>query len=79
MPQNHCPSYTAKVATLASAGALWIGHSRLISDHFLYEDSEDENSDSEVLLDFMRGKTLKIVIVILKGFKKVRYISLFEF
>jgi hypothetical protein len=22
MPQNHCPSYTAKVATLASAGAL---------------------------------------------------------
>jgi hypothetical protein len=47
MPQNHCASYTAKAATLASAGALWIGHSQLISDHFLYEDSEDENSDSD--------------------------------
>jgi hypothetical protein len=47
MPQNHCASYTAKVATLASADALWISHSQLISDHFLYEDSEDENSDSD--------------------------------
>jgi hypothetical protein len=47
MPQNHFASYTAKVATLASAGALRIGHSRLISDHFLHEDSEDENSDSD--------------------------------
>jgi hypothetical protein len=37
MPQNHFVSYTAKVATLASADALWIGHSQLISDHFLYE------------------------------------------
>jgi hypothetical protein len=46
MPQNH-ESYTAKVATLGSAGALWIGHSRLISDHFLYKASEDENSDSD--------------------------------
>jgi hypothetical protein len=36
-----------KVATLASAGALWIGNSQLISDHFLYEHSEDENSDSD--------------------------------
>jgi hypothetical protein len=35
-----------KVATLASAGAVWIGHSQLIWEHFLYEDSEDENSDS---------------------------------
>jgi hypothetical protein len=63
MPQNHCASYTAKVATPASAGALWIGHSRLISEHFLYEDSEDEMTKS--FLDFMRGKTLKIVTVIL--------------
>jgi hypothetical protein len=47
MPQNHCVSFTAKIVTLASAGALSIGHSRLISDHFLYEDSEDENSDSD--------------------------------
>jgi hypothetical protein len=47
MPQNHCASYTAKVATLASAGAHWISHSQLISDNFLYEDSEDKNSDSD--------------------------------
>jgi hypothetical protein len=47
MPLNHCASYTAKVATFASAGAPSIGQSRLISDHFLYEDSGDENSDSE--------------------------------
>jgi hypothetical protein len=47
MPQNHCASYTVKVATLASAGALWIGHSWLILDHYLYLDSEDENSDSD--------------------------------
>jgi hypothetical protein len=47
MPQYHHASYTAKVAALASAGALWIGHTRLISDHFLFEDNEDENSDSD--------------------------------
>jgi hypothetical protein len=57
MPRNHCASYTAKVATLASAGTLWIGHSQLISDHFLYEDREDKNPDSESFLDFMTGKT----------------------
>jgi hypothetical protein len=51
-----------KVATLASAGALWIGHSRLILDHFLYEDSEDKIQIlTKIFFDFMRGKTLKIV------------------
>jgi hypothetical protein len=47
MPQNHCAPYTVKVTALARAGALWVGHSRLISDYFLYVDSEDENSDSD--------------------------------
>lgn len=50
-------------------------------DHFLYDDIEQKNSDSEegIFLDFARGKTLKIVDSDFTGFQNVRGISFFEF
>jgi hypothetical protein len=72
MPQNHCASYKAKVATLASADALSISHSRLISDHFLYEDSEGENSDSdEEFLGFHEREDSEDSGSDFKGFKRL--------
>jgi hypothetical protein len=69
MPQNHCASYTVKVAALASAGALRIDHSRLTSCMKTVKMKIQILMNS--FLDFMREKTLKIVTVILQGFKRL--------